>query len=225
MAEKMIKIAGLDLSIASSGVIVETLDDNFDVLDLDYLGFTQKKKDASEKIHYYKNKDYRDNYEKYIDFSDKIIDFIKDCDYIAFEDYGYAAKGYVFNLAEFEGYVKIRSYLAGKKMRLYAINSIKKFFSLNGNSDKISMAEAFNKFEGVKPDISCLPEVTSGRGVSPTSDIVDGFAVCEFLRKELKIRHGIESLNDQHVKVLECFNSITKDCPNGLLVKEFIQKK
>ena len=49
MAEKMIKIAGLDLSIASSGVIVETLDDNFDVLDLDYLGFTQKKKDASEK--------------------------------------------------------------------------------------------------------------------------------------------------------------------------------
>ena len=24
-------------------------------------------------------------------FSDKIIDFIKDCDYIAFEDYGYAA--------------------------------------------------------------------------------------------------------------------------------------
>ena len=103
-------------------------------------------------------------------------------------------------------------------MRLYAINSIKKFFSLNGNSDKISMAEAFNKFEGVKPDISCLPS----NGWRRFQLVLMG---SRFVRKELKIRHGIESLNDQHLKVLECFNSITKDCPNGLLVKEFIQKK
>lgn len=220
----MVKICGLDLSITSSGVIIETLDDELDVVNVEYHGFTQKKKYQSDFIHYYTNKDYTDNYAKYLDFANKVLDWTKDCEYIAIEDYGYAAQGLVFNLAEYEGFIKINSYNNGKKLRFYAINSIKKFFSGSGTSDKISMAQAFDKFTGVKPDLSNLPEVTNGHGVAPTSDIIDAFAICEFLRKELRLRRGIELLKDQNQKVIECFNSVTKECPEGLLVKKFLEK-
>lgn len=121
----------------------------------------------------------------------KIVGWCKDCEYVAVEDYAYGksgAMGLIFNLAEFEGNIKISLFEAGKKLRWYAVNQIKKFFTEYGLSDKISMYQTWQNMTTAKPDLSDLPEVDNGHGVSPTSDIVDAFAICEYLRTELSLR-------------------------------------
>lgn len=106
------------------------------------------------------------------------MEWTKDIEYVAVEDYAYGksgALGQIFSLAEFEGNIKLKWIELGKKMRLYSVNSNKKFFSGYGLSDKIGMRDAFDKWLGIKPDLSSLPEVDNGKGVSPTSDIIDRF--------------------------------------------------
>ena len=99
------KIAGQDLSISSSGIIVETLDDKtLDVLDVQYYGFTNKKKIEQDHILYYNNKDFNSDYAKYNWMRNQILDWTRDCEYIATEDYAYGksgALGQIFSLAEF----------------------------------------------------------------------------------------------------------------------------
>lgn len=221
------KIAGQDLSISSSGIVVETLDDlTFDILKVEYFGFTSKKKLEQEHILYYNNKDFNSDYARYNWMKDKILEWTKDCFYLATEDYAYgksAAMGQIFSLAEFEGNIKLAEVARGQQMRLYSVNSNKKFFSGYGLSDKIGMYQAFNNYTGVKPDISTLPIVDSGKGVGPTSDIIDAFALCEFLRMELKLRAGLVQLHELSKSQIECFNIITKECPTGLLTAPFIE--
>ena len=132
--------------------------------------------------------------------------------------------GQIFSLAEFEGNIKLKWVELGKKMRLYSVNSNKKFFSGYGLSDKIGMRDAFNRWTEIKPDLSSLPEVDSGKGVSPTSDIIDAYALCEFLRCELKLRAGLIQLHQLQKQQIECFNIITRENPTGLLTAPFITK-
>ena len=104
------------------------------------------------------------------------MEWTKDIEYVAVEDFAYGksgALGQIFSLAEFEGNIKLKWIELGKKMRLYSVNSNKKFFSGYGLSDKIGMRDGFDKWTETKPDLSTLPEVDNGKGVSPTSDIID----------------------------------------------------
>lgn len=222
------KIAGQDLSISSSGIIVETLDDkNLDVLDVQYYGFTNKKKLEQDHILLYNNKDFNSDYAKYNWMKAQILEWTKDCEYISVEDYAYGksgALGQIFSLAEFEGNIKLAEVERGQKMRLYSVNSNKKFFSGYGLSDKIGMRDAFDKWLGIKPDLSSLPEVDNGKGVAPTSDIIDAFALCECLRMELKLRAGLTQLHLLPKHQIEVYNVITKEHPQGLLVAPFIAK-
>ena len=219
---------GADLSISSSGIIVETIDDKtLDILDVQYYGFTNKKKLEQDHILYYNNKDFNSDYAKYNWMRDKIMEWTKDIEYTAVEDYAYGksgALGQIFSLAEFEGNIKLKWIELGKKMRLYSVNSNKKFFSGYGLSDKIGMRDAFDKWTETKPDLSTLPEVDNGKGVSPTSDIIDAYALCECLRMELKLRAGIIQLHQLPKHQIECFNICTKSSPTGLLTAPFITK-
>ena len=222
------KIAGQDLSISSSGIIVETLDDKtLDILDVQYYGFTNKKILDQEHILYYNKKEFISYYAKYNWMKDKILEWTKDCEYLATEDYAYGksgALGQIFSLAEFEGNIKLAEVDRGQKMRLYSVNSNKKFFSGYGLSDKIGMRDGFDAWTETKPDLSTLPEVDNGKGVSPTSDICDAYALCEFLRCELKLRAGIIQLHQLPKHQIECFNIVTKECPTGMLTAPFITK-
>lgn len=222
------KIAGADLSISSSGIIVETLDDKtLDVLDVQYYGFTNKKKLEQDHILYYNNKDFNSDYSKYNWMRDKIMEWTNDIEYVAVEDYAYGksgALGQIFSLAEFEGNIKLKWIELGKKMRLYSVNSNKKFFSGYGLSDKIGMRDAFDKWLGIKPDLSSLPEVDNGKGVGPTSDIIDAFALCECLRMELKLRAGLTQLHLLPKHQIEVYNVVSREHPQGLLVAPFIAK-
>ena len=216
------------MSISSSGIIVEELDDNtLDVIDVKYYGFTTKKKLEQNNILYYNNKNFNNDYAKYTWMQENILNWLNKCFYVAIEDYAFgtsSSSGMIFSLAEFEGNIKIGLYNKGKKLRFYSVNSNKKFFTGYGLSDKIGMYQAFNKYTGVKPDISTLPIVDSGKGVAPTSDICDAFALCEFLRMELKLRAGLIQLHQLPKYQIECFNICTKETPTGLLTAPFIEK-
>lgn len=196
-------------------------------MDVQYYGFTNKKKLEQDNILYYNNKDFNSDYAKYNWMRDKIMEWTKDIEYAAVEDYAYGksgALGQIFSLAEFEGNIKLKWIELGKKMRLYSVNSNKKFFSGYGLSDKIGMRDAFDKWTETKPDLRSLPEVDNGKGVSPTSDICDAYALCEFLRCELKLRAGIIQLHQLPKHQIECFNICTKETPTGLLTAPFITK-
>lgn len=210
------------------GVVIEEIDDNdLSIKNIEYHGFTGKRKLESAEILYYNNKEFVNDYAKYQWMCDKIVEWCKDCDYIAVEDYAYGksgAFGMIFSLAEFEGNIKLALFNAGHALRWYAVNQIKKFFTAYGLSDKISMYEAYNNMTTTKPNLSSLPVVDNGHGVSPTSDIIDAFAICEYLRTELMLRSGIIMLKSLPKHIIECFNVCTKEHPNGLLVADFIKK-
>ena len=210
------------------GIIVEELDDKtLDILDVQYYGFTSKKKLEQEHIIYYNNKDFKNDYDKYTFMKNHILNWLKDTTYVAIEDYAFGktgALGQIFSLAEFEGNIKLGLFEKGKKLRFYSINSNKKFFSGYGLSDKIGMKDAFYKWNEKKPDLSSLPIVDNGKGVGPTSDICDAYALCEYLRMELKLRAGLVQLHELTKQQIECFNICTKEHPQGLLVAPFIEK-
>ena len=223
------KIAGCDLSISSSGIVIEEIDDNYNAVSIERHGFTTVKKvSVCEGIVHYKSENFNNSYQKYQFFCDNIFEWCKDCDYIAIEDYAYSmsgASGMIFSLAEFEGNIKLSLFRNGNKLRMYTPNQNKKFFSGRGNADKIGMAEAFIKWPGLKPNLSDLPPVTNGKkGNSPTSDIIDAFALVEFLRKELRIRNGIEKTEEQEKYIQECFLTKTQEHPTGLINSQFIFK-
>ena len=165
------------MSITSSGIIVEEVDDkSLDILNVIYYGFTNKKKIEQQNIIYYNNKDFKNDYDKYTFMKNHILNWLKDTTYVAIEDYAFGktgAFGQIFSLAEFEGNIKLGLFEKGKKLRFYSINSNKKFFSGYGLSDKIGMKDAFYKWNEKKPDLSTLPIVDNGKGVGPTSDIID----------------------------------------------------
>ena len=155
------------------------------------------------------------------------MEWTKDIEYAAVEDFAYGksgALGQIFSLAEFEGNIKLKWIELGKKMRLYSVNSNKKFFSGYGLSDKIGMRDGFDKWTETKPDLSTLPEVDNGKGVSPTSDLIDAYALCECLRMELKLRAGIIQLHQLPKHQIEVYNVVSKEHPQGLLVAPFITK-
>ena len=92
-----------------------------DILDVQYYGFTNKKKLEQDHILYYNNKDFNSDYAKYNWMRDKIMEWTKDIEYAAVEDYAYGksgALGQIFSLSEFEGNIKLKWIELGKKMRL-----------------------------------------------------------------------------------------------------------
>ena len=136
------KIAGLDLSISSSGIVIMELDDKFNVVNIERHGFvtTLKQQKLSPDMIYYNVKDYSCTYQRYQFFCDYILKWCKDCDVVAVEEYAMGksgAQGLIFSLAEFEGNIKMSLFREGKKLRFYPPGTHKKFFTGKGNAGKI----------------------------------------------------------------------------------------
>mgnify|MGYP002522120432 CR=1 FL=1 len=199
------KICGLDLSYTSPGICIEELDDNLDVISCEGYGFSIPKYAGGNIVEYRGKKDFPDDYARYEFLQDHILKWVQDCEYVFVEDYAINASGLVFDLAEFEGYIKQALYRSGKTLRFYSPTTNKKFYAAYGGADKISMYQAFNAFTGKKPNISNLPVVNKGDGVKPTSDIIDAHALCEMGRQELRLRRKIDKLEDLPSHVQEVF--------------------
>lgn len=228
------KIAGLDLSVTSSGIIIEELDDKFDIVNLERHGFTTVQKNAIlEGIELYRYEDYRNTYQRYTALQNKILDWCKDCEYIGVEAYAISRgqNGKVFDLAEYEGYIKQELFRQGKKLRFYPPNQNKKIFTGYGKADKIRMKNEVvernekKSYGNVLLNISDLPPVKNGKkGTPPTSDIIDAFSLAESLRLELKLKFGVEKIEDQPDYIREVFVKSTEEHPLGLLNTDFIYK-
>ena len=218
------KICGLDLSMNGSGLVSFELDKNLDIISTDYLGFIQVKKHASKNIIHYRKKDFSHRYHISDMMNEKITEFVKGSDYIAIEDYAFGAKGNTFDIGEFIGQIKMSLFKASYKVRLYDPNSIKKFATGKGNSDKISMYLAFKKDTEIKPDLSSYPVPTKGSGASPTSDIVDSYYIARLLRIEILLRKGIINASQLTEEEISIFNRTTKSRPVNLLDTDFLKK-
>lgn len=223
-------IVGIDYSVNSPGVVKLYLDENLNVVNLKYLGFSdiQKVVKVDDNILFYHPKNsFKNNFDKCIWMRDNIFNFCKESfsndfllpDYIAIEGYAMNAQGLVFDIAESTMCTKLSIYEHNIPLRIYDPNSIKKFATSHGNSGKVEMIESFNKFAGMKPDLSKLPEYKS-----PQEDIIDAFWVVKLLQLELKLRYGLTLLKDLPLHHIEIFNRVTKKNKENLLVQSFIQK-
>lgn len=220
------KIAGLDLSKNSPGCVKLTLDDStLDITNVEFCGFTSVKKNESKGINFFRKDDFNFDQDQFLKLENIIFDFLEDVSHIALEDYAYGGSGNITDLAEFCGFVKLKQYSNNKKIRIYDIPSIKMFATTFGNSDKLSMYQAFLKETEMKPDISKMPVVTKGHGVSPTSDIIDAYWISRFLQLELKLRRGLIKLKDLDETKIKLFNRTTQAQPENLLATDFIEKR
>jgi Holliday junction resolvasome RuvABC endonuclease subunit len=213
------KIAGIDYSANCPGVVVLDLNDDLSIAGKEFVSFTQKKKDIADNIFYYKKKDFDNVYQQYIWIRDKIISYVSDCEYVAFEDYAYAAKGKVFNIAETTAIMKLWLIENGKKLRRYDPNSIKMFATGNGNAGKELMIGAYEKLpEADRFDLSGLSTIKT------KEDICDAYWCSQLLLLELKLRRGLVRLKDYPEKTIKIFNRVTKSYPENILVRNFIER-
>lgn len=212
-------IAGIDPSINGTGLCKLYLDDDLEIDDMDYKGFSTVKKHASDNIIHFRKKDFCDNIEQYIFTVDHILDFCDDVDYVCIEDYAYAATGQTFNIGEFVGYVKIMMFEHGKKIRMLEPTVMKKFATLYGNADKTRMEDEYMKNDVLNIQKN-LPEYKS-----PKIDIVDAYFLAKFLQLEMKLRYGLLEVKDLPLKHIEIFNKVTKSNPVNILARDFLEKE
>ncbi len=217
-------ILGIDYSKNSPSVVILELDDNLDVVDLDYISFTSVKKTYNLdtlNLKFYHKDHFKDDYHKAQTHRDDIDSFIDDLkiEYAAFEGYAFAAKGKVFDIAEATACLKFMLYDYHIPMRFYDPNTIKMFATSKGNADKKAMQDHFDKT--VKElDLSHLPQYKN-----PKEDIVDAYFTAKLLQMELKLRRGIIHTRDLQEHEVKVFNRCTKSNPENILVRDFIQKE
>ena len=193
-----------------SGVCVLDLDDKWNIVGVDWLGFTQVKKNSGKNAIYYKKADYPSRFA----LTDMMIREIKKkaegCTYAAIEDFAYGAAGQLADIGQFVGQVARELWLDGIGLRWYGPSLAKKSFTGRGTADKVGMYEAYLECKLPKPDLTGCPIPTTSKGVSPTSDVIDAYAHALLLRKELMIRSGALKIEDLDKKDKELFGKKKK---------------
>lgn len=183
------RIAGLDLSPTGSGICALELDDGFGIVSCNFLGFTDVKKNAREdRSLYYRNEDFQSNFARTAWMQGEIMKRLDNVSAVAVENFAYTALGKIADIGMFAGVILQSVYERGISIRMYTPQAGKKHFTGRGDADKIGMYEAFLAREGVKPDLSDYPVPKSHKGVKPTSDIIDAYALADTLRTELLLR-------------------------------------
>lgn len=200
----MVKIVGIDASTTSTGCVKFTIDDKFQIINKEILGFkevSRKSKEIYDSIITYVEEDYPTFYHKQQFMISHIVSFSQDADYVAFEDFAFNAMGNITMLAEFCGNIKSRLFEKNINLRFYDPQSIK-LFAGKGNAKKPDMFDYFEVHPN-KLDLSYLPQIPIHKkgknvgernkdGVSPLSDIVDAFFIASLLLEELKIKKQLD---------------------------------
>jgi len=215
-------IAGIDPSINGTGVFKFFLDDKLQVQKVSHLGFTQVKKYSCESIIHYKKTNFYNYIEQNKFMYDHLSSFLDDVSYVAMEDYAFAATGRVYHIGEFVGGLKILLYDSGKMLRMYEPTVLKKFATGKGNSDKVSMCDAYNTIAAASSGLLDLPSLKEY--ASPKTDLVDAYYATKLLNLELLLRYGFVSLNNLSQTDISIFNRCTKSNPVNILARDFLNK-
>jgi len=191
---------GIDYSLSSPGVCVNTSDGEFKYEDCTFYFLTNTKKyDATfkEKIAFgtsaveyigTQHKPYTSEPERYSQIADWVIDIIKSQSQlmigklwekkpiIQIEDYSYGSTGRVFHIAENLGLLKYKLKMeCGWDYTLLPPSVVKKFATDKGNANKELMLDAFEKDTGTN-----LAQVFDTTSKSPISDVADAYFICKY---------------------------------------------
>ena len=188
---------GIDYSLSSPGVCVNTSDGEFKYEDCTFYFLTNTKKyDATfcrpfvTNVRYIgtQHKPYSSEPERYSQIADWVIDIIKSQSQlmigklwekkpiIQIEDYSYGSTGRVFHIAENLGLLKYKLKMeCGWDYTLLPPSVVKKFATDKGNANKELMLDAFEKDTGTN-----LAQVFDTTSKSPVSDIADAYFICKY---------------------------------------------
>jgi len=205
------RILGLDLSITSPGFCVMDVNDDFTVSKIALYGFTKTQKwpyDGENLKIFQLPKDYDKHPSHY---RPKIVyeiikPYLDNVDYIAIEDYAFAGKGKVFDLAEFAGGMKEIFYNLKIPMKKFPPMTVKLCATKNHMADKIMMGLFFKKTRFanmIDQHIFELPEYES-----PQEDLIDSLYMANVLRAELSFKENAMFPNDLDMDETACMKSI-----------------
>ena len=188
---------GIDYSLSSPGVCVNTSDGEFKYEDCTFYFLTNTKKyDATfcrpfvTNVRYIgtQHKPYSSEPERYSQIADWVIDIIKSQSQlmigklwekkpiIQIEDYSYGSTGRVFHIAENLGLLKYKLKMeCGWDYTLLPPSVVKKFATDKGNANKDLMLDAFEKDTGTN-----LAQVFDTTSKSPVSDVADAYFICKY---------------------------------------------
>ena len=188
---------GIDYSLSSPGVCVNTSEGEFRYEDCTFYFLTNTKKyntTFKEKIAFGKSavefvgsphKLYTSEPERYNQISDWVVDIINSYVFwqekpiIQIEDYSYGSTGRVFHIAENLGLLKYKLKMeCGWDYTLLPPSVIKKFATDKGNANKELMLEAFEKDTGVNLEL-----LFDTKSKSPITDVADAYFVCKYQEK------------------------------------------
>lgn len=223
----MVAIAGIDASITGTAVVRFDLDDDYNFISSKHLSFSSvKKHEELPGVVWCKREMFKNDYERFKFVRETVLAFLHGCDYVAIEGYAMGAKGLVFNIAEFGGILKMGLFESGKKMQVYTPSSVKVFAGGEGKgaANKLEMKQFYDKYShDGKPDLIGFPVVKSSKGVTPTSDIVDAFYMCDMLWCELLLRNKLVDIDDLYDSEKLVF-TVSKKYPEDILGREFIKE-
>ena len=183
---------GIDYSLSSPGVCINTSEGEFIYEDCTFYYLTGTKKydntfkDGSVKYVGAGHKLYTSEPERYSNIADWVIDIIK-TQYpphhvskkhpiIQIENYSYGSTGRVFHIAENLGLLKYKLKMeCGWDYTLLPPSVIKKFATDKGNANKELMLEAFEKDTGVNLEI-----LFDTKSKSPITDVADAYFICKY---------------------------------------------
>ena len=187
---------GIDYSLSSPGVCVNTSEGEFDYEDCTFYYLTNTKKyDATfcrpfvTNVRYIgtSHKPYTNESERYSQIADWVINIIKSYGdattgsnrikpRIQIEDYSFGSTGRVFHIAENLGLLKYKLKMeCGWDYNLIPPSVIKKFATGKGNANKELMLDAFEKDTGTN-----LAQVFDTTSKSPVSDVADAYFICKY---------------------------------------------
>jgi len=193
---------GIDYSLSSPGICVNTSEEEFRYEDCKFYYLTNTKKyegTFKEKMAFgtsaveyigAPHRPYSSEPERYNNIANWAIDIIKlygDAKTginrinptIQIEDYSFGSTGRVFHIAENLGLLKYKLKIeCGWDYTLLAPSVIKKFATDKGNANKEMMLHAFQGDTGVN-----LAELFDSSAKSPISDVVDAYFICKYQEK------------------------------------------
>ena len=182
---------GIDYSLSSPGICVNTSKGEFRYEDCTFYFLTNTKKyDATfcrpfvTNVRYIgtSHKPYTSEPERYSQIADWVVDIINSYVFwqeqpiIQIEDYSYGSTGRVFHIAENLGLLKYKLKMeCGWDYTLLPPSVIKKFATDKGNANKDLMLDAFEKDTGTN-----LAQVFDTTSKSPVSDVADAYFICKY---------------------------------------------
>jgi Holliday junction resolvasome RuvABC endonuclease subunit len=142
-------------------------------------------------------------------------------DYVAIEDYAFAAKQGAHQIGEVGGLMRLELWRSNVRWRKYTPTQLKAFTVHKGRAEKDEMVAAVR--DRWDQDFSFLRPGETKLWTS-AEDAADAYALAKLLDAELRLRKGTLKLEMLHAKEIEVFNAVSKKGGSNVLAQPFIQR-